>query len=478
MSWRRLAWGLVGCVVLAVGFLIWPPTGPPLKIEIPQRGGKVQLVRDEALLIGVTLDGPQFGDADAAKLAQVSSLQNVSFNGSAITHEGVRRLLPLSGLRSLNLSHTQLVPSALDDVARFTSLRQLHLAGCRWFQDDDLRRLRPLQQLEELNLSETTLGAVGVEHLRQLPSLLTLTLVRCPTIRDETVDQLASLSQLKQLTLSSTELTSRGYRQLCQRLPNVKVIVPPESLKDLRDVAQRGRFTPDLSGFSQQTMVSQLTNRDQPMVPLLPGDLTVIGSLPGLRYLSLQGEVGEITDEMFLELGPLPQLESLGIRGTRITDAALQRLEGFPSLKRLSIFPTQINGPGLKHLEHTPGLTRLEICTQQGDEVLEYLAPLQNLDELIIGAPITDEGLDRMPVLAKLRVVWFNDSQVRGPGIESLSRQPSLISLSFGRGAIDDTVIEHIAKLTSLRSVSLGQMGVTEEGKARLRSLCPNLEVR
>ena len=485
MNWKLLAWGLVACVVLGVGLIVWPPSGPPLAIEIQQRGGKVQLVRDETLLIGVMLDGPQFGDTDATKLAQVSSLRSVSFQNSSITREALRRLLPLTGLRTLNLSHTQLVPESLNDVARFTSLQQLRLAGCSWLKDEQLASLVALQSLERLELSSPSITGAGLAHLAQLPALQELTLGECAAVGDEAVDQLASLSQLKKLTLSGTELTSRGYLELCQRLPGVKVIVPPESLKDLREISKRGKFAADLSGFSQPMTFSQQTNRDGPMLPLLPGDLTVIGSLTGLRYLYLQGE---ITDEMFLELGPLPELESLLVLDSLITDEGLQRLAGFPSLKSLSMFPTpslkslsmfptQITGSGLKHLKHTPGLTRLDIRTQQGDEVLEYLAPLQNLDELIIGAPITDEGLDRMPVLAKLRGAYFNDSRVRGPGIESLSKQPSLILLCFGRGLIDDTAIEHIAKLTSLRSVSLGGTRVTEEGRARLRKLCPAMFV-
>ncbi|MEK6258910.1 MAG: hypothetical protein AABP62_09875 [Planctomycetota bacterium] len=473
MNWRLLAWGVVACAVLGVGFIVWPPSGPSLEIDIQQRGGKIQLgIRDETLLVGVMLDGPQFGDADAAKLAQVSSLRNVSFDGSSITREGVRRLLPLSGLKSLHLSHTQLVPESLDDVARFTSLQQLRLVGCPWLTDEHLASLIALQSLERLELSSPAITPAGLAQLSQLPALQELTLGVCAAIDDEAVEHLASLAQLKQLTLSGTELTSRGYAELCQRLPSVKVNVPSESLKDLRDVAQRGKFVVDSSG--KISSFGQGQNSDGSVKPLLPGHLAVIGTLTGLKRLDLRGE---ITDKMFLELGPLPQLEFLFLGDTLITDEGLQRLAGFPSLKQLSLYHTPIDGPGLKYLEHMPGLTRLEFVSRQGEDVLQYLAPLQNLDEFVISAPITDEGLERMPVLAKLRSAWFNGSQVLGPGIESLSKQPSLTSLAFAVGPIDDTAIEHIAKLTSLRWVSLGGTRVTEEGRARLRKLCPAMTV-
>ena len=215
MNWRLLAWGLVAAAVLGVGLVVWPPSGPSLEIDIRQRGGRVQLVRDETLLVGVMLEGPQFGDADATKLAQVSSLRNVSFDGSSITHEGVRRLIPLSGLRSLDLSHTQLVPESLDDVARFTSLQELRLVGCPWLTDEHLVSLIALQSLERLELSSPAITPAGLAQLSQLPTLQELTLGVCVAIDDKAVEHLASLAQLKQLTLSGTELTSRGYAELC-----------------------------------------------------------------------------------------------------------------------------------------------------------------------------------------------------------------------------------------------------------------------
>lgn len=426
----------------------------------------------ESRPITATLSGPQFADDDVVRVAAIPWLTRVSLADSRVTRRGLEALSGLTELISLDLSRTALTGDDLGAVTKLSTLKELLLNGCAWLTDEQLASLIALKSLERLELSSPLITPAGLAQLSQLPALQELTLGVCAAIDDEAVEHLASLTQLKQLTLSNTGLTSLGYAELCQRLPGVKVNVPVESLKDLRDVAQRGTFSVDSSGKIFSFVQGQ--NRDGSEKPLLPGHLAVIGTLTGLKSLRLRGE---ITDEMFLELGPLPELESLQVLDSLITDEGLQRLAGFSSLKSLSMFPTQITGPGLKHLEHTPSLTRLEICTQQGDEVLEYLAPLQNLDELIIGAPITDEGLERLPVLSKLRSLWLNGSQVRGPGIKSLVKQPRLIALAIRGGLVEDTAVVHIASLIPLRWVSLRQSGMTEDGKGRLRELRPALTV-
>jgi internalin A len=451
-------------LVALSGFLLPFQDGPPAT----KTGVQFSYDLNE-VPIGATLKGAEFDDDDVTRIAAISSLRWVVLAESRITRRGLDSLSVLKQLKSLDLSRTNLTSDAMDAVVRFSMLRELRLMDCSWLKDEQLASLVVLKNLERLELSSPAITPAGLTHLAQLPELRKLTLGECAAIGDDAVDQLVSLSQLKQLMLSSTEFTTRGYLQLLERLPGVKLSVAVESFKDVREVSKRGTFASNLTGFWQQP------NRDETVKPLLPGDLKVIGNLTGLAYLHLHSE---ITDEMFLELGALPHLNSLFLGHTRITDAGLERLAGFPSLKRLTMFQTEIDGTGLKHLKHTPGLTHLEIRTRQGENVLEHLSPLQELDELLIGAPITDDELSRMPVLAKLRHVWFSDSHVRGPGIEWLSRQPNLISLSFEGGLVDDAAIEPIAKLTSLRYVELRETRMTDVGKARLRELCPNAEFR
>lgn len=461
-------------VILVVAVVAWIRLNFAVPNAASVKHSGIEITYDFAteLPASVTFKKLGLGDEDVVRISAIPTVRKVVLADSRVTHRGLESLSALKSLQSLDLSRTSLNNQAMDALVKLSRLKELLLNGCSWLTDKHLASLGALKNLERLELSSSAMTPAGLAQLSQLPALQELTVSQCVAIDDEAVEHLARLTQLKKLTLSDTEMTSRGYAELFQRLPGVKVTVPVESLADLRDLAQRGKFGVD--SFGRISSFVQGQNRDGSEKPLLSGHLAVIGTLTGLNRLNLRGE---ISDKMFHELGTLPELESLQVLDSLITDEGLQKLVGFPSLKSLSMFPTQIAGPGLKHLEHTPGLTRLEICTRLGDEVLEYLAPLQNLDELIIRAPITDEGLDRMPVLAKLRSAWFNASHVQGPGIGSLSKQPSLTSLAFGGGLADDTAIEQIAKVASLRWVSLRGTGVTEEGRARLRKLCPALTV-
>ena len=475
MNWKLLAWGLAAGVVVGVGLIVWPPSGPSLAIDIPQRGGKVQTARDETLLIGVMLDGPQFGDADATKLAQVSSIRSVSFQRSSITREALQRLFPLSELRTLNLSHTQLVPESLDDVSRFTSLQQLHLAGCLWFRDDDLRRLGPLRQLEELNLSETAIGVVGLEHLRQLPSLRALKLDHCFTIQDDAVETLCRFSNLEVLDLTSCEISSRAAAQLRRELPNTFIVLPASSLRDLRHLSSKVKF-----GATDRCVITSLGG--EPPIDGLKPQLRS-GDLGCLNYLTDIGSVNfdesTITDEMLMELGTRPALKMLSLRNTLITDDGLRALVGFPNLLNLNLCGTRIEGPGLRHLSHLTQLQNLFLEARSEDELLDALPQLTRLERLEIHAPVTDAGLLRLPSLSQLTVLEIYDARITGPGLAGLTRAPNLTYLWLSGAPLqDDPFVEGLAQLKSLRGVQLHQAGVTRAGCERLRKLRPNLNVQ
>lgn len=418
--------------------------------------------------ITATLSGPLFGDNDVVRVAAIPWLKRVSLANSHVSGRGLTALSGLPELKVLDLSRTTLSHEDFTAVIKLTPLRELLLNDCPWLTDEHLHSLIELQNLQKLELSSIGVTAAGIGGLSALPKLKNLTVGHCATLDDSSVEHLVRLSHLDDLKLPNTELTIPAYLDLLERLVGVWTPNIGEFPKGLREISKRGRFSKKLDLFASRPSM------DRSQQPLLPGDLALVSTVSGLQSLYLEGE---ITDAMFLELGPLPQLESLHLMDTLITDEGLQRLSGFPNLKRFSMFPSQVTGSGLKHLKHTPALTRLEICTQQGDEVIQHLAHLQELVELIIGAPITDEGLEQLPVLLKLKSLWLNGSKVRGPGIASLAKQPSLYALAFRGGLVEDTARVHIASLTSLRWVLVRESGMTEDGKARLRELRPDLKV-
>ena len=470
---NKLMLSLLIFTVVGLSTIIVPFSSQPPAVVLAKLGAHFTYDMGD-LPVSVSIEGAEFCDDEVKSVAGIPSLERVSLDSTRVTRHGIEALRSLKKLESLDLSHTRLTGEARDAMVSLSTLKSLRLEGCDWLRDEHLSEFAALTNLYRLDLSATPITPVGLKFLSSIPSLRYLHLDRCPAINEETIDALCCLTQLMHLSLSGCEFTSRGYVELRQRLPATGLVLPLEYLSDLREVALRGKFranttTGEITSFEQSLNLEQLSD------PLLPGHLALIGKCRELRRLTLHGK---ITDELFLELGPLPSLENLYLGDSLVTDDGLQRLAGFPNLKQLSMFPSRVIGTGLKHLEHTPQLTRLEIQTQQGDEVIQYLAHLPELSELILNAPITDEGLNQLPVLPKLRSLWLNGSRVRGSGVASLAKQPSLISLAINGGLIEDSARDHISSLTSLRWVSLRDSGMTEDGKARLREMRPDLTVQ
>lgn len=417
--------------------------------------------------IAAILKGPQFGDDDLLRLVGVPWLQRIVLAESRVTSRSLERLQQLPKIRSLDLSGTSLTDDDFRPITQLTTLTELFLNNCPWLKDEHLAQLAKLKQLKTLELSSPEITAQGLLALEQFPELTTLVIGDCSDFGDDVIATFARLPQLKIITLASTGVSSQTVFALRGKLPKVKVKADLISLKDLRLLAGKGHLSDDGTSFTA-------SDTREALKPLVPGDMTVISSIAPLERLNLKGP---ITDEMFLELKPAPQLRHLQLLDSLITDDGLEHLAQFPQLKSLSMFPTRLTGRGLVHLRHTPQLEDIGIRVSQGDEVLEHFAPLEELREIVIDAPITDDGLQHLPFLPKLRSFWMNQSRVKGSGLGHLAKQPELISLGLGHSLTDDTAVDEIAKLSALKFVSVSGTKITEDGKSRLKMLRPDISI-
>jgi len=70
----------------------------------------------------------------------------------------------------------------------------------------------------------------------------------------------------------------------------------------------------------------------------------------------------------------LPELQALGLHGTRITDVGLQHLENLKGLQYLELGDTEIGDAGLKHLMGMTNLEKLRLDdTQVSDDGIKEL---------------------------------------------------------------------------------------------------------
>jgi Leucine-rich repeat (LRR) protein len=436
---------------------------------------KLVLADDETKLVGVILEGGAVGDDQVEVAAKVPSLLRLSLAGSRVSKRGIRSLRALPQLVSLNLSHTRWTSGAIEDLAGLPALSELRLDDCEWLRDGHLIELASLPNLQSLSLSGTAVSGIGIDHLRRLPSLKHVNLDRCPSIDDSSIEILIGLGRERNVSmdLSGTEVTRAGLSQLRQALPAGRIHMRPESMVGLRDIADRGQFSTNprggIHGFRRRTEL------DGTPVPLQIGDLSVVGTVSELVDLNL--ERTNVNDEMLLELKGLPHLETLRLCSTFVSDEGLRVLAEFPNLKSLWLLDTDIDGAGLVHLRHVPRLMNLKIQSRRGDEVLSHLECLDGLQMLTICAPLTNDGMDRLAGHLRLSFLALIETRVRSPGIAKLNAISTLRELRFDGGLVDDSDLDAIASLKSLKHLAFTRTRVTSAGRDRLSALRPDLTV-
>jgi hypothetical protein len=110
-------------------------------------------------------------NVSAAQLSKIASLTNLRSLGlvddNPITAEGIRNLLPLTNLESLNLNTTRLERDAISVLSEFRSLRDLSLCYTN-LHDKDIEQFAGLQKLESLDVRRTRITPSGFQRLKRL----------------------------------------------------------------------------------------------------------------------------------------------------------------------------------------------------------------------------------------------------------------------------------------------------------------------
>jgi hypothetical protein len=190
------------------------------------------------------LELPHVKDADLKNLAHLSSLIELHF-GSNVTNAGLKELVPLTGLRELNLTGMGITDEGLKDLARLKNLTYLslyytgvtgpglkdlaplqelatlNLAGCK-VNDAALKDLAPLKKLSWLNLSSTHVTDAGLKELAALPNLTRLHL-DFQKITDKGLRELAACKNLRFLQISGANVSEEAVKELQKALPKLRV---------------------------------------------------------------------------------------------------------------------------------------------------------------------------------------------------------------------------------------------------------------
>lgn len=167
--------------------------------------------------------------------------------------------------------------------------------------------------------------------------------------------------------------------------------------------------------------------------------------------------------------------------GEPATDAFLKKVSALPALKELYIgAPASLTAAGFAHLSRSPSLESLTVYAIPLPEgAVAHVVRLKALKNLSLnGCALQDKDLVGLHRAAGLRSLELDGNQVSNAGLAKLTSLVGLESLSVANTnwvdsgmRITDTGLVHLAKLTSLRELDLGDTQVSDHGFARLAAL-------
>ena len=230
--------------------------------------------------------------------------------------------------------------------------------------------------------------------------------------------------------------------------------------------------------------------------------LKVIGQLPGLRFLNLNGKFNA---DSLRALHDLKTLECLYFGELTIPEGAI-RFSEFPALRSLSLAGATITGDDgdgltektvrdlerLHHLENLDlggggwsnenvvkrlgGLSSLRNLSLAsygvGDDDLESLAALTDLRFLdLSNNRFTVAGLKSLASLQKLEALGLQKTEITDEAVAALTALPNLQVLDLRDTEVTDASISSLLQIRSLRDIFLKGTHVTAAGGLRLKAL-------
>lgn len=200
------------------------------------------------VLVDVSVQGSERRSPDdewIRRLAEFTTIRDLSFDECRITGEGLAPLVALPELKKIRLwgsptgdagwehlprmtslqsiaaGYTGTTDAGLRKAAAMTQLEYLGVRGCP-VTDEGLRSIAGLTRLTGLYLGETRITDAGLIHLRGMTRLRDLWLHNTE-VTDAGMEHLRSIPSLRKLSLGGTFVTPDGVSRLEEALPDLKI---------------------------------------------------------------------------------------------------------------------------------------------------------------------------------------------------------------------------------------------------------------
>ena len=205
----------------------------------------------------------------------------------------------------------------------------------------------------------------------------------------------------------------------------------------------------------------------------------------------------EKTIALLENVAKLPHLVRLKAGGPDVTNAGLEKIQGLKKLRVLDLDQAGVDDAGMKYLVDLPLVDINLKLTNIQDEGLKDLAKIKTLKQLkLIKTKVTNagiahvkgmenlEGIDLQDVntvdsaclndikgLKKLRFLRIYGPTFDGDGIAPIGEMTTLRTLSMQQTGVSDDNVKHLKDLVNLEKLYLYGTHVTDTGMAQLAGL-------
>lgn len=380
-------------------------------------------------------------------------------------------------------------PEDLKKLLVFPEVEALDVSGAA-VTDDLLLKLQGLRHLQHLELDCSRLSERGLDSLKQFSHLRYLQLANC-SLTNQSLEPLTKLSDLVSLTFvncSSTEGTLKPLAQ-CTSLRFLKFFSSPpskESLEPLNELA----FVQSVSFADCPITDSHLgaMHGAKPTVALelKSTHVTEAGMLAlwkanpawSIRFENRSSEKAPITEGGYLpSIRGMLEMDKLAFQGSLTSHETLALLKEAKGLRTLELSRCRLTDGDLQYLRPLENLTSLRLedipVTDNDLQALEELTKLETVS--LIGTKVTGIGLRSLPLsVRQLRLI---SSKVVSPELADINKLTSLESLDLGSAQLSVDAIDHLAKMSSLRQVSVFGPPISAALAARLQQALPNCSI-
>jgi hypothetical protein len=220
----------------------------------------------------------------------------------------------------------------------------------------------------------------------------------------------------------------------------------------------------------------------------------------------------EFTDEDLKWLRNIANIGSLYLASDKFTDNGLQHIAVHDQLVSLDIISTKITTRGLKHLAKLDGLRHLGVysvprsgitfrepedwariwripqnkdvhvsfgCAEFTDADLKALLDFPNITLFDVESDmITDDGLQYLAQLDRLKWLYLRSTKVTGRGFSHLAKLKGLRRVYLFCPAITDAALRDLERMSELEDVSIIHRTLSDEAIARFKKNRPKLSTQ